>query len=41
MIVVANANFDDFSIGEHVLEHSEPYAKILSFVCVGVCVSVC
>ena len=32
MNVVANANFDDFSIGEHVLAHSEPYA--IFFVCV-------
>ena len=27
MNVVANANFDYFSIGEHVLAHSEPNAK--------------
>ena len=48
MIVVKNANFDDFSIGEHVLAHSEPYAIFFSiglsvclFVCLCVCVCVC
>ena len=46
MNVVANANFDDFSIGEHVLAHSEPYAKFYLFsfclsVCLCVCLSVC
>ena len=31
MIVVANANFDDFSVGEHVVAHSEPYAKFFFY----------
>ena len=43
MNVLANANFDDFSIGEHVLAHSELYAKFefCLFVCLCVCLCVC
>ena len=43
MVVVANANFENFSIGEHVLPHSEPYAKFsfFFFVFLSFCVFLC
>ena len=43
MSVVANAIFDDFSVGEHVLAHFEPYANFFFFffLLVCVCVTLC
>ena len=34
MVVVANANIDDFLIGDHVLAHSEPYPQFQLFLSV-------